>query len=164
MQKQVSEVARIRELVIKEHMAGKLGLEGLAAGMSRHQFITKRQENIGALQGQLQELVGDAALALVIEAMEMVPDTLTRSDVLAVFRRELKNPEEREPLCHALQEAWNAVDLLVERCGDEHTPVDLNSLATFAGVNLLRDRFGDEQTHQLLCAPSSSPVRRLTPS
>jgi hypothetical protein len=129
MQTHVSEVAAIRAQIAAEHMAAKLGLEGLNTGTARHSFITARLENIGVLHGELQNLVGDGAIALVAETMDAVPDIPTRSDVLAVLRREL-NPEEVEPLCNALQEAWQAIDLI-------------------------KDRFGDEQVRRLLFAPSS---------
>src|SRR5436853_964380 len=134
-------------------MAAKLGLEGLNYGTSRHSFITTRMENMGVLHEQLQDLVGDKAIPLIAETIEALPDIPTRSDVLAVFRRELANPEEVELLCNALQEAWQAVDLLQERLGDEQALVDLSSVAAFASVDLLKDRFGDEQTRKLLVAP-----------
>ena len=105
MQAQVSEVAAIRERIAAEHMAAKLGLEGLNCGTSRHSFITTRMENMGVLHEQLQDLVGDKAIPLIAETIEALPDIPTRSDVLAVFRRELANPEEVELLCNALQEA-----------------------------------------------------------
>ncbi len=163
MQTQVSEVAAIREQIAAEHMAAKLGLYGLNAGTARHPFITARQENIGVLHEKSQGLVGDNAIALVAETLDAVPDTPTRSDVLAVLRRELTNPDEVELLCHALQEAWQAIDLMKERLEDEQALVDLSSVAAFASVDLLKDRFGDEQTRKLLVAPSST-VRDIPPS
>jgi hypothetical protein len=48
MQMHVSEVAALREQIAAEHMAAKLGREGLNSGTSHHAFITARQENIGA--------------------------------------------------------------------------------------------------------------------
>jgi hypothetical protein len=138
----VSEVAALREQIAAEQIAARLGLEGLNSGTSRHEFITTRLEKIGALHQKLQNLVGDDAIALVAETMNAVPDIPTRADVLStlrsVLRRELPNPEEVEPLCHALQEAWQAIDLM-------------------------KDRFGDEQARRLLFAPSTA-VREVPPS
>jgi hypothetical protein len=102
-------------------MAAKLGLEGLSYGTSRHSFITARMENMGILHEQLQDLVGDEAIALITETIEALPDTPARSDILAVLQRELDNDEERELFCNHLQAAWQAVDLLKERFGDEQT-------------------------------------------
>ncbi len=119
MQTNRSEVAAIREQIAAEHMAAKLGLQGLSAGNARHSFITARQEHIGVLHEKLQGLVGTDAIALVAETLDSVPDIPTRSDVLVVFRRELPNPEEGERFCNALLEAWKALDLLKERFGDE---------------------------------------------
>ena|SRR5436305_4127271 len=131
MQAPVSEIAAIREQIAAEYTAAKLGLQGLNAGTSYHQFITARQERIAVLHEELQDLVGDQAMALVDETVEALPDTPARSDVLAVLRYGLNNPEEGELLCHVLQEAWKAIDLL-------------------------KDRFEDEQARKLLFAPSSS--------
>jgi hypothetical protein len=156
MQEHGSDVARIREQITNDYIAGKLGLDGLALGMGRHSFITKRQENIGALHEQLLSLVGDEAIAIVIEATDAVPETLTRSDILAVFQRELADSVELEPLCNALQEAWNAVDLF-------DAPVDLLNLAAFAGVNRLRERFGDESARKMIFAPPTAH-RDISPS
>jgi hypothetical protein len=134
----VSEIATIREKIAAEHMAAKLALEGLNSGTSRHSFITARMENMGILHEQLHDLVGDEAVALISETIEALPDIPTRSDVLAGLRRELESPEEGERFCKALSEAWKAVDLL-------------------------KERFGDEQTQKLLFAPSSS-LREIPPS
>src|SRR5579864_2288227 len=114
-----SEVARIREQIVTEQMAAKLGLQGLNTGTSRHSVITRRQENIGALHEELQDLVGPDAIALVAETLNGVPDAPARSDILAVARRELGQSEETEHLCHDLQGVWNAVDMLVSRFGDK---------------------------------------------
>ena len=119
MQTQGSEVAAIRAQIAAEYMAGKLGLEGLSAGTTRHDFITAKQERIWTLQEQLQDLVGDDAITLVVETLTNVSDAATRSDILTVLRHELDDDEERELFCHHLQATWKAVDLLKERFGDE---------------------------------------------
>ena len=142
MQSHVSEVVALKERIAAEQMAAELGLVGLNYGTSQHAFITARLEKIGVLHQKLQNLVGDDAIALVAATINAVPDIPTRADVLSVlrsvFQRELPNPEEVEPLCHALQEAWQAIDLM-------------------------KDRFGDEHARRLLFAPSSV-VREVSPS
>jgi hypothetical protein len=121
MQGHGSDVARLRDQITKEHIAGKLGLQGLAAGMGRHDFITARQERVALFQEQLHDLVGDQSIALVTETLDAVPETATRSDVLAVLQYELGSSKETATLCNHLQEVWKAVDLLKERFGDEPT-------------------------------------------
>jgi hypothetical protein len=91
--------------------------------------------------------VGSEAIVLVAATINAVPDTLTRSDILAVLRRELR-PEEVESFCASLQEVWKAIDLL-------DAPVDLESVA-FAGVDLFKDRFGDETARKLIFAPCTT--------
>ena len=134
-----SEVSRLRQQIAAEYMAAKLGLQGLNAGTARHEFITARQERIGALHEELQDLVGDEAIALVVETLTDLPDAPTRSDVLTVLRHELGNSEETEHLCDHLQEMWETIDML-------------------------RDRFGVEQAQKIMLAPSSSLVRETSPS
>src|SRR5579864_435835 len=92
----VSEVAALREQIAIEYMAAKLGLQGLNVGTSRHDFIAARQERIGALHENLQEIVGDKAIGLVAETLTSVPDSPTRSDVLTMLRHELDNNEETD--------------------------------------------------------------------
>ena len=139
MQTNVSEVAQLQEQIAAEYMAAKLGLLGLNAGTGRHDFITARQERIGVLHEQLQGIVGDTAIALVAETLTNIPDTATRSDVLMVLRYETCDDEERELLCTRLQEAWKTIDLL-------------------------KNRFGDEQVCKILLAPSSEHIREIPPS
>lgn len=134
-----SEVSRLRQQIATEYMAAKLGLQGLNAGTSRHEFITARQERIGALHEELQDLVGDEAIALVAETLTDLPDTATRTDVLTVLRYELGNSEETEHLCDLLQEMWETIDML-------------------------RDRFGVEQAQKIMLAPSCSLVQETPPS
>jgi hypothetical protein len=157
MQQNVSEVAAIREQIAVEHMAAKLGLQGLNVGNARHSFITARLENMGTLHEKLRGLVGERAIALVSETLDAVPETLARSDILAVVRRGLDSSEETERLCDDLQGIWKAIDLL-------NAPVDLSSVAAFTGVSLLRERFGDETACKLIFAPSSSHVKEIPPS
>jgi hypothetical protein len=54
-----SEVAQLKQRLVAEYEAGKRGLEGLALGAARHDFITKRVENMSRCQMQLVKLVGN---------------------------------------------------------------------------------------------------------
>jgi hypothetical protein len=137
MQTHTSEVAHIREEIAAQYLAAKLGLQGLNAGTARHSFMTAKQERIGVLHEKLQDLVGDEAITLVVETLTDIPDTATRSGVLIAVRYELDNDEERARFCDHLQAAWKAVDLVQER-------------------------FGEEQARKLIFAPSS--VRDIPPS
>jgi hypothetical protein len=67
---QRSEIARMLAQISDEYQAAQSGLFGLAAGCSRHDFITKRMETIGQLHEQLHDLVGDAAIAMIAEQFE----------------------------------------------------------------------------------------------
>ncbi|HEX4208067.1 MAG TPA: hypothetical protein VHZ51_28460 [Ktedonobacteraceae bacterium] len=62
---QRSEVARLLTQITEEYEAAQRGLYGLAYGTSKHEFITKRMENMGKLHGELEAIVGDSAIALV---------------------------------------------------------------------------------------------------
>jgi hypothetical protein len=61
-----SDVARILWQIQQEYQASKLGLEGLASGSSRHDFISAKTENIGKHHDHLVELVGpEQAISLI---------------------------------------------------------------------------------------------------
>ncbi len=61
-----SEVAQILKQIEQEYQASKRGLEGLASGSARHDFISKKTENIGKHHDHLTELVGpEQAIALI---------------------------------------------------------------------------------------------------
>jgi hypothetical protein len=68
-----SEVARLLEQISAEYEAAQRGLSGLAYGASKHDFITARMENMGHLHNQLQEIVGESAIALVAETLNNLP-------------------------------------------------------------------------------------------
>jgi flagellar biosynthesis chaperone FliJ len=72
--RQRSEVARILEQISQEYEAAKNGLTGLASGTARHEFISKRMENMQQLHSQLREIVGDEATAMVAEQLQSLPD------------------------------------------------------------------------------------------
>lgn len=69
-----SEVARLLDQIREEYEAAMRGLSGLSQGTCRHSFITTRMENMGKLQTELEELVGDGAIALVVTALENSPE------------------------------------------------------------------------------------------
>jgi hypothetical protein len=71
---QRSEVARLLAQISAEYEAAQLGLTGLSYGSSQHEFITARMENMGHLHTQLQDLVGDAAIAMIAEQLNGYPD------------------------------------------------------------------------------------------
>ncbi len=66
-----SEVARLLSQISAEYEAeaAQRGLTGLAYGTSKHDFITARMENMGQLHSELQSIVGDAAIALIADAL-----------------------------------------------------------------------------------------------
>ncbi|MBE3559174.1 MAG: hypothetical protein IMW89_08120 [Ktedonobacteraceae bacterium] len=68
-QEQRSEVARLLARISAEYEAAQRGLTGLAYGVSQHEFITARMENMGRLHSQLQSLVGDAAIAMIADRL-----------------------------------------------------------------------------------------------
>lgn len=70
METKRSEVARLLDQIREEYEAAMRGLSGLSQGQSRHSFITTRMENMGKLQTQLDELIGDNAIALVVTCLE----------------------------------------------------------------------------------------------
>lgn len=91
-----SEIARLREQIAAEYMAAKLGLEGLRSGTARHDFITARQERIGALHEELQQLVENEAFVLVAQTLEVLPEIATPQETLAVASGEPESSEGKE--------------------------------------------------------------------
>ena len=65
-----SEIARLRQRIAEEYEAAMRGLNGFAYGSAKHQFITRRMEQIGACHETLQHLVGEQ------EATRMLAETL----------------------------------------------------------------------------------------
>ena len=65
-----SEIARLRQRIAEEYEAATRGLSGLASGSARHQFITRRMEQIGTYHETLQHLVGEQ------EATRIMAETL----------------------------------------------------------------------------------------
>ena len=64
-----SEVARLLSEIAAEYEAAQRGMSGLAYGISQHEFITARMENLGHLHSELQTIVGDSAMALIVDAL-----------------------------------------------------------------------------------------------
>jgi hypothetical protein len=61
-----SEVTQLLRQIEQEYQASKRGLEGLASGTARHDFIQKRAETIGQCHEQLTALIGpEQAIALI---------------------------------------------------------------------------------------------------
>ena len=66
-----SEVARLRQRIAQEYEAATRGLTGLAYGTARHEFITRRMEQIGSCHETLKRLVGEQeATRMLAETME----------------------------------------------------------------------------------------------
>ncbi len=67
---QRSEVARLLSQISVEYEAAQRGLMGLSYGMSQHDFITARMENMWQIHSQLELLVGgDAAIAMIADQL-----------------------------------------------------------------------------------------------
>jgi hypothetical protein len=61
-----SEIIRLLRQIDREYQASKRGLEGLASGSARHDFIQKKTETIGKYHEHLSELIGpEQAIALI---------------------------------------------------------------------------------------------------
>jgi hypothetical protein len=65
-----SEVARLLTQITAEYEAAQRGLEGLALGNARHDFITRRMERMGTLHRDLHDLVGDTAIMMISQALD----------------------------------------------------------------------------------------------
>ncbi len=69
---QGSAVAYLLSQISAEYEAAHRGLGGLASGISKHEFITARMERMGRLHTQLQSIVGDSAIALIVDTLNKV--------------------------------------------------------------------------------------------
>lgn len=67
-----SEVARLLKQISAEYEAALRGLNGLALGAAKHEFITARMENVGRLHEELHEIVGEEAIVMVAETLKHV--------------------------------------------------------------------------------------------
>lgn len=68
--KRGSEVARLLSQISAEYEAAQQGLTGLTYGMSQHEFISARMENMGNLHRKLQSIVGDEAIAMIVQRID----------------------------------------------------------------------------------------------
>jgi len=103
----VSEVRAIREQIINEYMAAKLGLSGLAAGSSTHTFITSRQERIGGLHAQLTRIVGEEeATRVLVDTLETIPEQEIRANMVMVLIYSLGETEETRQLMNRIAALW----------------------------------------------------------
>ena len=66
-----SEVAQLLQQIQAEYLAAQRGLTGLAE-TARHDFITARLENVGRLHEELRTIVGEDAIRLIAEQVELL--------------------------------------------------------------------------------------------
>ena len=65
-----SEVAQLLRQIEQEYQSSKRGLEGLASGTARHDFIQAKTEAIANCHMQLTKLVGpEQAIAIIAETI-----------------------------------------------------------------------------------------------
>ena len=67
-----SDVTRLLSEITEEYEAAQRGLTGLANGIARHDFIRARMETVGQLHSKLRRIVGDSAMALIVDALNEV--------------------------------------------------------------------------------------------
>ncbi len=74
--KNQSEVARLLQQISEEYEAATRGLSGLASGTARHDFITKKMENMGQNFEDLAEAVGSKqeAMAIFAQVLARLPE------------------------------------------------------------------------------------------
>ena len=67
-----SEIARLLAQIDAEYAAAQRGLNGLAHGVSQHDFITRKMERVSELHSKLSEVVGsrEEAMRLLVEHQE----------------------------------------------------------------------------------------------
>lgn len=61
-----SDVSRILKQIEQEYQASQCGLEGLASGTARHDFISAKTQNIEKCHERLVELVGPEQAIVII--------------------------------------------------------------------------------------------------
>ncbi|MGB8346282.1 MAG: hypothetical protein WCD86_15470 [Ktedonobacteraceae bacterium] len=66
-----SEVARLRYQIEQEYRAAELALNGFAAGVARHDFITAKMERVGECRKELAKFVGETeATRICVEVID----------------------------------------------------------------------------------------------
>lgn len=68
-QEQRSEVAHLLSRIRVEYEAAQRGLKGFTYGTSQHEFISARMKSMGQIHAQLQTLVGDVAMAMIVDQL-----------------------------------------------------------------------------------------------
>jgi hypothetical protein len=68
----VSEVAQLLAQIEAEYIAATRGISGFAS-TAKHAAITARMENLGQLHENLRAIVGDDAIRLMAERLEVIP-------------------------------------------------------------------------------------------
>jgi len=68
-----SEVARIKQEIEDEYTAGRRALHDSAFGVAKHEFITKKMENLQKGMNQLIELVGEDETLFFFKDLEREP-------------------------------------------------------------------------------------------
>jgi len=75
IQETQSEVKRLLSQIGEEYEAAQRGLKDLASGTSQHEFISARMHNMGQMHVQLQTLVGDVAIAMIVDQLGCLQST-----------------------------------------------------------------------------------------
>lgn len=69
-----SEVARLREQIVREHQAASWALTGPAIGTAQHWFISRRMARIDGYQARLSTLIGERkSMEIVMQVFENSP-------------------------------------------------------------------------------------------
>jgi hypothetical protein len=81
-EKHGSDVARLLQLISLEYQSAQQGLYGLAAGTSKHDFITARVEAMERMRQRVIDLVGDEDKAnkMVIDQLDKAAKGETKKD------------------------------------------------------------------------------------
>ena len=56
-----SEIVRLSQQFTREFQAAQMAARGLVVGVARHEFITKRMENMEKIRRELAQVMGDQA-------------------------------------------------------------------------------------------------------
>ena len=124
----VSEIVQLREQIAAEYMAAQWGLNGLAHGTSRHDFISARMEKMGEGHQHLTVLVGEQQAAeLVAETLVSLPEKPERHAILDVLTHLRGKTEETAHLTDYIQDMWETVDILKKEFGEEDTQKIINA-------------------------------------
>ncbi len=129
-----SDVARIKQEIEIAYLAGKLGLSGLASGVTKHAFIEKRTERLGTLHSELQEVAGEQAIVMLSETLAAVSEQPTRYELVRALEHELGTSEATAHLIDWLFDLWETFDYLIDRFGEETASKIVHTPATRGGI------------------------------